>query len=566
MRHIRTVGADDWYEEEEERNAAPLFWWKGNMKALCFDLRLTPSRMLADGAPELGQWWDVEKLSESDSFVGVSKPAGMFVVTDGKGLWEASPTNFIHVVHRRVDIPNMREDGESERGICHRLDSHTSGIQIIGKSPDACRYFWTQNSSHKVQKEYLALVHGRLGGPDGPNTGVVDLPMKKWQDFGRREFGSVICAKEGMPAVTKYKALRQFKVKAEGNLKFWGEDRWFTLVQLRILTGRTHQIRVHMCYMGHPLVGDIKYNWKNFEQDSALVPRIFLHCTRMEFEDMNGEMFLAASDLAADLQAVLLRLQTLSTEAKTREPLRHITPFPGLTKILEASVDAVPCANCDFSDLQNRRIVQRCANCGCEEESTCIVERRGANTALFWSLSVMDTLESDRPSHASACDEEAEASWGPSLLWLPTELKLTKAGHEPDAPLEELGEAWGLHGNIWTWAHDGTRANGWIHLHQGGSLSTKWGKGTWRLFHFREQLSSPLLLLIFNRMEHALRLTLGADGNQTIFEILAKRKAQIDGCIVEEHCLEPSSRPCCATIGWPESSAKVDSIDSMPRR
>eukprot|EP00971_Amphidinium_carterae_P115874 2295140-Amphidinium_carterae.1 len=131
--------------------------------------------------------------------------------------------------------------------------------------------------------------------------GLIDLPLVKWQDGGRSEFGSVICAEQGLPACTKYRALRQWYVPATGRLAFWGEGRWFTLVQLRILTGRTHQIRVHMAYTGHPLVADIKYSPDLFEQDCAITQRIFLHCTRMEFKDLDDMTFIANTELPTDL-------------------------------------------------------------------------------------------------------------------------------------------------------------------------------------------------------------------------------------------------------------------------
>merc|ERR1719504_143945 len=92
------------------------------------------------------------------------KPAGMFVVTDDKGLWEVSTTNFIHVAHQRFDMGSSNEP--NQRGICHRLDSHTSGVQIFGKSWEAFRHFTAVNSSHRCQKEYVALVCGKLGGED----------------------------------------------------------------------------------------------------------------------------------------------------------------------------------------------------------------------------------------------------------------------------------------------------------------------------------------------------------------------------------------------------------------
>ncbi|CAJ1353309.1 unnamed protein product [Effrenium voratum] len=329
----------------------------------------------------------------------------MFVVTDERGLWEESATNFIHVAHRRVEMPTRFEP--RQRGICHRLDSHTSGVQIFGKSWGAFRHFVCQNSSHRVQKEYIALLEGRLGGEDGPFTGVVDVPMKKWQDFARREFGSVACTKEGQafPAVTWYTVLRHWRVPAVGRLAFWGEDRWFTLVQLRILTGRTHQIRLHMAFLGHPLVGDIKYNPARYEHDCALVPRIFLHCLRMEFQDMDGETFTAPSDLAPDLQMVLCELQRLSGHSEER---LDGTPFPGLVQILKTS--KAPVAK--PASQEGVTILHFCKNCREYEvaERRLVHDSRSERVAMYWRLTSYagDTLQISGPH-----------DWGPQTLWVP---------------------------------------------------------------------------------------------------------------------------------------------------
>merc|ERR1712113_405122 len=113
-----------------------------------------------------------------------------------------------------------------------------------------------------------------------------------------------------------------------------GEGRWFTLVQMRIMTGRTHQIRVHMAFLGHPLVGDGKYGAAStMEKDFALVPRIFLHCLRMEFEDIDGSTFVAVSDLAADLQVALGRIQAMATDP----PVEVVPPLE------EAAVKSTVC-------------------------------------------------------------------------------------------------------------------------------------------------------------------------------------------------------------------------------
>eukprot|EP00928_Gymnodinium_smaydae_P041657 TRINITY_DN28159_c0_g1_i7.p1 TRINITY_DN28159_c0_g1~~TRINITY_DN28159_c0_g1_i7.p1 ORF type:complete len:546 (-),score=89.32 TRINITY_DN28159_c0_g1_i7:278-1915(-) len=216
-------GGYGWVDDDEEMEEDK-FWWHGETERLCFDLPITEEEYLTEGAPEIQQWWDVSKVAESEHYIAVAKPAGMFVVTDERGLWEESPTNFVHVTHRRFDIATKNEP--RQRGICHRLDSHTSGIQIVGKSWESFRHFMAKNTRHKVQKEYIALVEGKLGHggapcPDDPGFGLVDVPMWKYQDQTRREFGSVFCASQGLPAVTKYRALRQWRVPATGALKFW---------------------------------------------------------------------------------------------------------------------------------------------------------------------------------------------------------------------------------------------------------------------------------------------------------------------------------------------------------
>jgi len=580
-----------WDDDDVEENP---FWWRGEVESLCFDLPMTPEVSITAGAPPASQWWDVQKLAESDHFVAVCKPAGMFVVTDQRGLWEESPTNFIHVAHRRFEMPSATEP--RQRGICHRLDSHTSGVQIFGKSWEAFRHFTTQNSNHRMQKEYIALVIGRVGGADGPHSGLIDVPMKKWQDFSRREFGSVICANAGLPAVTKYKVLRHLYVPAKGMTKFWGKARWFSLVQLRIMTGRTHQIRVHMAFIGHPLVGDVKYNPKYLEEDYAVVPRIFLHCLRMEFEDRDGSTFVASSDLASDLQVALNRLQSMAEapvppEVAARSgdggEIEQDLPaaslgFPGLADLLRRTPSLAAAA--DAGDGEDGKggselvlgapICRRCLNCGFLEEASCSTIRRGAKVCLNWRLVQREDNSADgnlAPSARPAAEapfifsEAQPVCWGPGALWVPSELQQQGGGGMSgggdaagegvdDATPEELGQHWGAHSAEWAWAHDGLKQNGWLHLRAGKTLTSKWGPGQWRLL---EEVSPPLLLVCFNDVEHLLRLEGGGEGPPG-FEVMAKRRLQGERSLAEDigspaydRLLDPCTPPCCATRGWP---------------
>lgn len=548
--------------DDEESEVAP-FWWRSEIETLCFDLPMCAEKELTDVVPSSGQWWDVEKLAESNYFVAVSKPAGMFVVTDQGRLWDESPTSFIHVAHRRFEMPSR--DEPRQRGICHRLDSHTSGVQIFGKSWEAFRHFTVQNSAHRMQKEYIALVTGRLGPPEGPDVGLIDVPMKKWQDFSRREFGSVICVNEGLPAVTKYKVLRQLWVPATGKTEFWGKGRWFTLVQLRILTGRTHQIRVHMTFIGHPLVGDVKYNPSCVEQDAAIVPRIFLHCLRMEFEDMDGSTFVAASDLSADLQVSLGRLQALAESVGAGMGGQTKAGFPGLGGLLEPGKWAAPE---DFlasepdsvgATAWPKVIIHQCKNCKELEEARCVLVRRGKRTALNWKVTRHKDVETNEElvGGQQECHDSAEVTWGPGLLWVPSELKqhrLPDGGDASDlenAGPDELGARWAVHGSEWAWAHDGTTQNGWVQLQKGGVLSSKWGRGDWRLL---DGLEAPLLLVTFKGVEHALRLT------DVGFDMVSRRRLAFQCSLavdMQRDSLGPDALACCPTRGWPSPCPKM---------
>lgn len=571
------------------------YWWRADVEEICFDVQMTPPEDLTERIPPvMRQWWDVEKLAESDSFVAICKPPGMFVRTDEGGLWEKSPLNFVHVAHQRFDMASKEEP--RQRGICHRLDKDTSGVQIFGNSWEAFQHFATQNSAHRMQKEYLTLVHGRLGGPDRPNIGVVDVPMKKWQDMTRREFGSVVCAsREGSPAVSKYRVLRQWKVPAKGPTRFWGEDRWFSLVQMRIMTGRTHQIRVHMAFLGHPLVCDDKYNPSNVEQDMVLVPRIFLHCTRMQFEDMDGSMFTAPSDLAPDLQVGLHRLHELSelpsgvrVEAEVPTAATMAGPgFPGLQWLLDHTKAAEPE---EFAPpeggFKDQAIAHTSYNYQEVEKATCSLVRRDSRSALSWKLTAQDDSEG-AAAVAELLAKGLEANWGPHVLWVPSgQRQLQRQQQEEqlqdlqglprqrqlqeeqvpsavtaaaedllDPVAQELGKQWGAHGYRWAWAHDGETENGWFRLHAGGVLTTSWQNGTWELL---ERNATELLLVTFSHVEHALRFQDGGSAAGASFDMVSKRRLHQQpglgddirrGCHVE--ALDPGAPAIGTTRGWP---------------
>ncbi|CAE8605472.1 unnamed protein product [Polarella glacialis] len=269
---------------------------------------MTPESELTKGAASTSQWWDVEVLKVTQDFAAVFKPAGL-----GTGAWERTSTSFAHVVQRRLATPMQPE-------LCNRLGLHASGLQMVARSSEALEHFLSQRMAGKVCSEHLALVEGFVGLDGEPAEGVIDVPINIFQDSMGREVGGIVCSKDGQRAVTKYKLLRRWCVPATtDDTRFWGKSRWFSLVQIRTLTDRLNQIQAHLAFIGHPLVCDCRYGAANFEMDSAVAPRLFLHHARIEFEDMHGQNFAAASELAPDLQAALLRIVELAGELEASE-------------------------------------------------------------------------------------------------------------------------------------------------------------------------------------------------------------------------------------------------------
>lgn len=220
-------------------------------------------------------------LFENDDVVIVNKPAGM-VVHPSAGH---SSGTLVHAV--LAHSPEMEGVGGVHRpGVVHRLDKDTSGIILLAKNDRAHQFLQAQFKDRKVVKIYDVLVDGR------PPTakGRVEAPIGR--DAAHRQKMAVVSALKGRDAVSEYFTEKQY-------LKH-------TLLKVHILTGRTHQIRLHMLFLGCPVVGDTTYGHRN---PSVPIPRQFLHAGHLEV-CLPGEDTPRVFDapLPADLQQVLDRL------------------------------------------------------------------------------------------------------------------------------------------------------------------------------------------------------------------------------------------------------------------
>jgi 23S rRNA pseudouridine1911/1915/1917 synthase len=173
-------------------------------------------------------------------------------------------------------------------GIVHRLDRFTSGVLLVAKNDAAHQSLAAQFAARKVEKLYLALVHGTVKA----DSGRIERPIAR--DPVRRT-RMTARLREGRSAWTEYRVLRRFAPSRGAGA--------FTLLEARIGTGRTHQIRVHLSSIGHPVAGDTLYGAPAKVEAQLPLSRYFLHAHRIRFrQPSTGEEVALESPLPAELE------------------------------------------------------------------------------------------------------------------------------------------------------------------------------------------------------------------------------------------------------------------------
>ena len=214
-------------------------------------------------------------LYEDDDLIAINKPAGM-VVHSGAGRHTGTLVNAL--LHRFGNLSQV--GGPLRPGIVHRLDRLTSGVLLIARSDAAHRDLARQFSSREVEKIYLALVHGRVKADQGRITTPITRDP-------RQRVRMTAKLAHGRSAITEYRVLKRF----EG----------FTFLEVKIGTGRTHQIRVHLASVGHPVAGD-----KLYGAPAGTLGRYFLHAHRITFASpTSGSRITITAPLPGDLQQYL---------------------------------------------------------------------------------------------------------------------------------------------------------------------------------------------------------------------------------------------------------------------
>lgn len=233
---------------------------------------------------------------EDEDLMLVNKPAGL-VVHPGVGNYSGTLVNALAYYLREEPIAG--EEG-SRAGLVHRIDKNTSGLLVIAKNEQTHARLAKQFFDHTIQRCYIALVWGSFEQDEGTITGNIGRSPKDRHNMYVFEDGS-----EGKHAVTHYRVLRRYG--------------YVTLVECRLETGRTHQIRVHMAWKGHPLFNDERYGgdrilkgttfskYKQFiENCFTTLPRHALHAQSLGFvHPTTQENVLFESELPADFHALL---------------------------------------------------------------------------------------------------------------------------------------------------------------------------------------------------------------------------------------------------------------------
>jgi 23S rRNA pseudouridine1911/1915/1917 synthase len=225
--------------------------------------KVTPGQVVAITFPEseetelVPEPLDLDIVFENEHVLVLEKPAGM-VVHPAPGHFTGTLVNGL--VHY---LPDLQIAGSNRPGIVHRLDKDTSGLMVVAKTDEGQTSLAKQWAYRSVDKRYLALVRGVIE----ENEGTIDAPI------GRSAHDRLRMAvlASGRPALSHFTVLQRL--------------RGATFVEIHLITGRTHQIRVHMSFIGHPVVGDAIYNRTSgrFGGAASISPRQFLHASLLSF-------------------------------------------------------------------------------------------------------------------------------------------------------------------------------------------------------------------------------------------------------------------------------------------
>ena len=233
---------------------------------------------------------NVSVIFENEDFVAINKPAGMLTIPDRHDETQLSLYKILNHQYGKIFI-------------VHRLDRDTSGLVLFAKNEASHKYLSQLFEQRNIEKIYLGIIRGSLPNKKGSvNESITEHPTLK---------GVMIIAKKGKPSLTDYEVIEDYGI--------------YSLVQFNIHSGRTHQIRVHMKFEGHPIVSDpiygdgksillssFKKKYKlsqHDEEERPLMNRLALHSYKLNFKDQHSNLHSLEAPLPKDMKALLQQLK-----------------------------------------------------------------------------------------------------------------------------------------------------------------------------------------------------------------------------------------------------------------
>jgi len=220
---------------------------------------------------------EIPTVFEDPDCVVIIKPVGLLTHSKGAFNPEASVATWLH---NRIEDKTLIEVDEHQpnqrAGIVHRLDRATSGVMIAAKTAKSLTWLQKQFAQRKVKKVYIAVVTGHLAQPEA----IIDMPIER----NPKAPATFRAGANGKSATTHYVVL--------------DTSEHYSLVELRPETGRTHQLRVHLAHLGHPIVGDVLYSGQE-------APRLFLHARSLEITVPSRERLTFEAPLPAEFEELL---------------------------------------------------------------------------------------------------------------------------------------------------------------------------------------------------------------------------------------------------------------------
>lgn len=223
-------------------------------------------------------------IYEDENIIVIDKPAGLLVHPTHK---QEEDTLANGLLARYPDIANVGDD-KTRPGIVHRLDKDTSGLIVVAKNNQSFQDLKKQFQEREITKTYLALVIGHLKDKKGTITKTIGLSRK---DYRKR---TTLLDRHSQRAWTEYQVIKEYKD--------------YSLLEVFPKTGRTHQIRIHLASIGHPIAGDIQYKFKR-QMCPENLSRQFLHAKHLKFKLTNGRIMEFNSELSQDLKEVIAKLK-----------------------------------------------------------------------------------------------------------------------------------------------------------------------------------------------------------------------------------------------------------------